>query len=90
MSRKVNWSLVDWSHSNRAIADTFGVQISTVCQARRKRRMPIVICSECKRVVDEETLGEPNNTKKLCRDCYCGSGCKPQPKLWTNSMISQF
>ena len=52
------------------------------------RRRPIVICSKCKAVVDEETLREKNNKKKLCRDCYCGSDYKAQPKLWTHSMIS--
>ena len=53
-----------------------------------KHRLPIALCPRCKRVVDEETLREKSNKKKLCRDCYCGSNYRPQPKLWTNSMIS--
>ena len=58
---------------------------------RKKRRLPIVLCSECKAVVDEETLREKSNRKKkLCRDCYCGSDYKTQPKLWTHSMLSHF
>jgi len=88
---RINWSTVDWTKSNKAIAIDLGTSKQVVARARCKHALRLIhVCPECKCGVDPETYKEKSNKKKLCRACFCGWKDDLRLNPWTHSMISLF